>query len=148
MSSKERREKRKKQGLCIDCPRPATPGHVRCSSCLKRHVQKQGLLEKKRREQGLCIDCGRPTFPGNIRCLRHLVLNKNRARRYRNRNLLLMREKDTKRKQERRLQYRCVTCGAPLPVDDSCRSCCNCRTNLSRQGVYHEAFEQNHSTKF
>ena len=36
-ASARRRQKRKEQGLCKDCPNRATLGHTRCADCAEKH---------------------------------------------------------------------------------------------------------------
>ena len=33
----QRRQNRKEQGLCKDCPNRSTPGHTRCADCAEKH---------------------------------------------------------------------------------------------------------------
>ena len=38
----QRRQNRKEQGLCKDCPNRATEGHTRCADCAERHRLMRG----------------------------------------------------------------------------------------------------------
>ena len=80
------------------------------------------------RDLGLCIDCSKPVYPDRIRCLTHIrgQAKIERLRRKRLAETYLRYEQD--RKELRRQQGLCPSCGAP--ADDGYIMCCNCRDRL------------------
>ena len=63
----------KKQGLCVDCPRKALPGRIRCLKCIINHnsykrdpikrQKKDRELKEYRIKNNLCPCCGGPFGP-------------------------------------------------------------------------------------
>ncbi|RSL66537.1 hypothetical protein CEP54_003683 [Fusarium duplospermum] len=50
--SKERYKKKKKQGICVDCPNRAAPGSTRCLPCKLKHLESE-----VNRLMSLCGSC-------------------------------------------------------------------------------------------
>jgi hypothetical protein len=55
------RAKKKKSGICQDCPAPALPGKTRCMACLERSSDSVANRRAKLIEDGKCCECGQ--FP-------------------------------------------------------------------------------------
>ena len=64
----------KKQGLCVNCNRKATPGYVYCTDCrikLRRSNQRWVVESGRKKgyaEAGLCIRCGADPVKGRKLC--------------------------------------------------------------------------------
>jgi hypothetical protein len=52
------------KGLCIQCPRKAAPGRVRCVKCLAQMAAHDAKRYERRIAEGLCVHCGRAVEPG------------------------------------------------------------------------------------
>ena len=86
------------------------------------------------KEKGLCNDCSRPVHPGHIRCLTHIRTHNVNAIKsnFKRGESYLQSQRD--RKELRRQQGLCPSCGAP--VEDDHITCCNCRDEF-----FYERFE-------
>ena len=68
------RQRHFQKGLCIECPRPAEPGKLKCKRCNEVHKIRSNRLNvkyiKERREKKLCTRCGHPLVKEeNITCV-------------------------------------------------------------------------------
>lgn len=91
---------------------------------------------RKKREAEICYDCPNPSFPGFVRCLRCLELSAGTAVRFRREHPERIYEINRKKKQQRRDDGRCISCGGPKDPDDDMGSpeCMNCRYRDNRGG--------------
>ena len=86
------RKRRKANGTCKDCPEPATPRQLRCTTCAEQHREKglayrerlkgsakdyelrenrsrKGAEARKRHKKlGRCVRCPNPSIPGETLC--------------------------------------------------------------------------------
>src|SRR5262245_25522497 len=66
--SKETYEKRRKEGLCVQCGKDAG-GKSLCESCDQLNRANRARREEKRKAAGLCVNHGdRPAIPGKTIC--------------------------------------------------------------------------------
>ena len=69
---RERYEKRRAEGLCSRCEKPAVKGKTRCEEHLEQHREQYREQYRKRYEERkaeeLCVRCGEPAVPGKT-CL-------------------------------------------------------------------------------
>jgi hypothetical protein len=56
--SKDRYQKKKNKGICVDCPNRAAPGSIRCLACKLKHLERE-----VNRLVGLCSSCKRVLPP-------------------------------------------------------------------------------------
>ena len=69
---KENRERRKAQGLCIECGKPlAQDSKCYCIEHMtrarrKREEKKSGIAREERPAYGLCYRCGKPIIAGKL----------------------------------------------------------------------------------
>ena len=79
---KERVEERRKNGLCLNCGKPARIGKSQCEECSKRDIEKKTKKRKERKKEykrkaveylgGKCIDCGLETDIFDVYDFHHL----------------------------------------------------------------------------
>lgn len=76
--------RKKAEGECARCTKPALPGQRRCSvhAALAREQQLAYTQEKKarKREKGECYQCVEPAAPGRQLCEFHAEANRLKAR--------------------------------------------------------------------
>lgn len=76
----EWKAKRRKAGICIDCPRPAEPPCVTCTLCRDKSKERKRAERATKQSQGLCRECSASARPGKGTCA-VCAENKRRARR-------------------------------------------------------------------
>lgn len=65
------REKRKKAGICLGCPKPAKPGQVTCGTHPSRAAGLK-LWRDMKKAAGICQACSNPVVKGKTLCQKHL----------------------------------------------------------------------------
>lgn len=68
-TEKARRDRLRKEGLCLGCQQPFTPGRSasRCDPCNESRNTYLAERKRKLRDSGVC-ECGRPTLSGRRKC--------------------------------------------------------------------------------
>ena len=115
---KQRRDKHKKLGLCVDCTNKSVSGTVRCSYHTEKHSITDKGYKTSRKKSGLCPVCGEVSAIGHNMCDAHIIKANNGQKKY-----------ITKKRKEWKLDNKCTRCGSLLnpEMDGSCVKCLNCR---------------------
>lgn len=73
MGNSDYKQRHREQGLCVDCPLPAMPGHIRCVEHLHSHAVRKRIARSRdpveyrkkwrriyiqRKKDGRCPKCG------------------------------------------------------------------------------------------
>ena len=113
--ARTRAAKRKAEGLCTKCGRPAKPGYTLCADCLRKRNDHRA----RRRAEGLC-SCGEPPIPGLKQCAK-------------------CRQRNNERKDRQKAAGRCAHC--PRKARPGRRTCVRCgdRLRMHAKAVYHRA---------
>lgn len=116
--NKQKREKQKKLGLCIECNDKPIPGTVRCEHHTERHKLRDKKYKTLRTKQGLCSECGAVARLGYNRCEVHIANFSKSQKKY-----------ITRKRKEWKETNRCGRCGNELnpEMDGGCVNCLNCR---------------------
>lgn len=77
-NDKERRQKRKEAGLCIQCGKDAIYKSSLCMTHYEQTTKNTKNRENNYRESGLCIRCGKTVYKGGY-CEEHYLKNKERT---------------------------------------------------------------------
>ena len=114
-TARTRAARRKAEGLCTKCGRPAKPGYTSCADCLR----KRNDYRARRHAEGLC-SCGEPPLPGLKQCAK-------------------CRQRNQERKRRQKAEGRCAHC--PRKARPGRRTCARCgdRLRMRAKGVYHRA---------
>lgn len=113
--ARTRAAKRKAEGRCTKCGRPAKPGYTSCADCLRKRNDHRA----RRHAEGLC-SCGAPPIPGLKQCAK-------------------CRQRNQERKRRQKAEGRCAHC--PRKARPGRRTCVRCgdRLRMRAKGVYHRA---------
>lgn len=121
MTSKNTRDQRKAEGLCIDCGSPKMEKSCRCQRCRKRNIDACAARRARFKEAGLCIKCGKsPPNDGNTKCAKCLDRQMNAYRRR-------LKTHSTSNKQ-------CLDCGN-IAIGRFCETCHLKRVSVKRTGT-------------
>lgn len=157
MQSKESKKRRyyrlKELGICVHCgKRSVYLNYVTCKSChlinneaVKRYNEnnyeksKQSKNKSKQNKRARnrilnkCIECNNIAEPNRTRCTYHLQQNNRIVKKYKINNQKKIKEYDKKKREYRRENCLCTSCGASLDTDwDIGKICCtNCREKIS-----------------
>jgi hypothetical protein len=88
-AARQKRNRRKADGLCLCCDAPLLPGFIRCAECQEKYRQYRRTYYRKyeserhrmRVQQGICYRCTRPKVEGKTYCEKHRQMDKNERRR-------------------------------------------------------------------
>lgn len=119
IKNETKREKRKREGLCIDCgKRPSVNGRLRCRQCLDKHAATIRARYHKRAENGLCTRCGRKAAIAYRVCLkcRHKKFLENN--RYYHRHMDRILEKAKAQRDQWKAEGKCCRCGGEFNEDN------------------------------
>ena len=113
--ARTRAARRKAEGLCTKCGRPAKTGYASCADCLRKRNDHRA----RRRAEGLCW-CGEPPIPGLKQCAQ-------------------CRQRNNERKRRQKAAGRCAHC--PRKARPGRRTCVRCgnRLRMHAKAVYHRA---------
>lgn len=111
--AKEDYNRKKQNGLCVDCGKPSDTGECRCSKCKERNIAFQRENRREAKKSGLCIKCcKRPVATGYSKCPECLEAETVYVRP--EESMKRKRIRDTKAQKEKRRIARengiCVTC--------------------------------------
>lgn len=70
--TKNWRRSQERDGLCLDCIRPAEPRRRQCARHLKENARRSRTARKNRVARGVCSVCTAPVAPGRSKCRPHL----------------------------------------------------------------------------
>ncbi len=111
-------QKRKAQGLCIECGNaPATRG-LRCPGCADKNKNRAFRHVEQRKAQGLCTVCGNKPATQGLLCDRCTERNREKASLYQN---------------KKKSQGLCITCGK-VPATEGVR-CPECAERNRRNAL-------------
>ena len=106
-------------GRCSKCDAPALDGILYCATHRRRRNEYQAERRQEHNANGLCVRCGylSPARPGHTLCSRHIVMDREEARREYAGKLVRAR----RRRALRRRAGLCPLCGAqPKPGGTMC----------------------------
>lgn len=103
----KRRQKLRRQGLCVVCKKPHSTGLERCRVCTNKHNKKQRDRHAKRSSTGCCLHCSAASSAG-LFCLAHWFQRKAKD------HGLNKRETEALRRLWLRQKGRCFYTGAVL----------------------------------
>ena len=82
--------RRKAQGLCVRCPRPAAPGFIHCQQHHERALADARYHAQRRKERGKWSECRADAVPGKSMCPIHREASRVSAAKQRTRRALGM----------------------------------------------------------
>ena len=74
---------KQKLGECLFCPAEALDGYVKCEDHLEQYAEADYERYHNRSERKVCTKCGNSTFENTSMCEKHLIANRERVRKHR-----------------------------------------------------------------
>ena len=138
-SKKTLYERRKEQGLCVQCGKPNDKKGTRCKVCTQKSTEYARERREKRRLLGLCPRCGKELMGDEVNCIECQAVNYVFSIKWKaeneEKNREYARERNKRIYEQRKAENVCCQCGGKKDADkySFCKKCRDKRKPIKKR---------------